>query len=121
MFILPAIDLRDGKVVRLSKGDYDRQTTYSDDPAAVARVFSRAGARWIHVVDLDAAKSGKPIVLIAALATVGVGAVGAGAYFGYRWLKNRKSGDGNVQTDGEKKNVFGFRRNKPEGGKSDAA
>ena len=69
----------------------------------------------------DAAKSGKPIVLIAALATVGVGAVGAGAYFGYRWLKNRKSGDGNVQTDGEKKNVFGFRRNKPEGGKSDAA
>jgi phosphoribosylformimino-5-aminoimidazole carboxamide ribotide isomerase len=59
MLILPAIDLRDGKVVRLAKGDYDRQTTYSDDPAAVAGVFAGAGAKWIHVVDLDAAKSGK--------------------------------------------------------------
>jgi phosphoribosylformimino-5-aminoimidazole carboxamide ribotide isomerase len=58
MLILPAIDLRDGKVVRLAKGDYDRQTTYSDDPAAVARTFAQAGAKWIHVVDLDAAKSG---------------------------------------------------------------
>ncbi len=58
MEILPAIDLRDGRVVRLEKGDYDRQTTYADDPAAVAGQFVEAGARWIHVVDLDAAKSG---------------------------------------------------------------
>ncbi|MFP4353968.1 MAG: 1-(5-phosphoribosyl)-5-[(5-phosphoribosylamino)methylideneamino]imidazole-4-carboxamide isomerase [Phycisphaerae bacterium] len=59
MDILPAIDLRDGRVVRLEKGDYQRQTTYSDDPAAVAEQFVAAGVRWIHVVDLDAAKSGR--------------------------------------------------------------
>jgi phosphoribosylformimino-5-aminoimidazole carboxamide ribotide isomerase len=58
MDILPAIDLRDGRVVRLEKGDYQRQTTYSDDPGAVAEQFVAAGARWIHVVDLDAARSG---------------------------------------------------------------
>lgn len=56
MDILPAIDLRDGKVVRLAQGDYSRQTTYSDDPAQVARTFEAAGATWIHVVDLDAAR-----------------------------------------------------------------
>ena len=69
----------------------------------------------------EAAKSGKPILLIAALATVGVGAVGAGAYFGYRWLRFRRPSD-DAQTTGEKKsNIFGFQRNKPEGDKSDAA
>ena len=60
MKILPAIDLCDGKVVRLERGDYDLQTTYGDDPAAIARVFADAGAEWIHIVDLDAAKSGRP-------------------------------------------------------------
>lgn len=59
MDILPAIDLRDGQVVRLAKGDYDRQTTYGDDPAAVARTFVEAGAGWIHMVDLDAARTGR--------------------------------------------------------------
>ncbi len=59
MDILPAIDLRAGLVVRLAKGDYDRQTTYGDDPAAVAREFVQAGAGWIHIVDLDAARSGE--------------------------------------------------------------
>lgn len=58
MDILPAIDLRGGKVVRLSRGDYDAQTTYSDDPVSVARQFVSAGARWVHMVDLDAARSG---------------------------------------------------------------
>ena len=58
MLLYPAIDLRDGQVVRLSQGDYDRQTTYSNEPAAVARGFVEAGAKWIHVVDLDAARSG---------------------------------------------------------------
>jgi len=58
MEILPAIDLRDGKVVRLAQGDYDRQTTYHDDPVAVARQFVQAGAKWIHMVDLDAARTG---------------------------------------------------------------
>jgi phosphoribosylformimino-5-aminoimidazole carboxamide ribotide isomerase len=56
--LYPAIDLRDGKVVRLLRGDFDAQTTYGDDPVAVARRFEQAGARWIHVVDLDAARAG---------------------------------------------------------------
>jgi phosphoribosylformimino-5-aminoimidazole carboxamide ribotide isomerase len=60
MEILPSIDLREGKVVRLSRGDYSQQTTYSTDPASVARAFEGAGAGWIHVVDLDAARSGQP-------------------------------------------------------------
>ena len=60
MEILPAIDLRGGNVVRLSRGDYACQTTYGDDPVAVAKQFVAAGARWIHMVDLDAAQSGRP-------------------------------------------------------------
>lgn len=60
MEILPAIDLRGGKVVRLAQGDYDRQTTYADDPVSVAKAFVAAGARWIHMVDLDAARTGTP-------------------------------------------------------------
>lgn len=59
MDLLPAIDLRNGKVVRLLQGDYDRQTTYSQSPAAVAENIAAAGARWLHVVDLDAARSGE--------------------------------------------------------------
>ncbi len=59
MDILPAIDLRAGQVVRLAKGDYDRQTTYGDDPSAVAGEFIEAGTSWIHMVDLDAARSGE--------------------------------------------------------------
>ena len=59
--LYPAIDLRDGKVVRLRQGDYDDQTTYGDDPVAVAMGFAEAGATWIHVVDLDAARSGSPL------------------------------------------------------------
>jgi phosphoribosylformimino-5-aminoimidazole carboxamide ribotide isomerase len=58
--ILPAIDLRGGRVVRLRQGDFARETAYSNDPVAVARSFADAGARWIHVVDLDAARSGSP-------------------------------------------------------------
>jgi phosphoribosylformimino-5-aminoimidazole carboxamide ribotide isomerase len=69
--LYPAIDLRDGKVVRLLQGDYDQQTTYGDDPVAVAMEFAEAGARWIHVVDLDAARSGSPVnrAVVAAIAT----------------------------------------------------
>jgi phosphoribosylformimino-5-aminoimidazole carboxamide ribotide isomerase len=58
MDLYPAIDVRDGKVVQLQQGDYDRETVYNDDPVAVARSFDRAGVRWIHVVDLDAARHG---------------------------------------------------------------
>jgi phosphoribosylformimino-5-aminoimidazole carboxamide ribotide isomerase len=58
MQLYPAIDLRGGRVVQLKQGDYDRETLYSDDPVAVARAFDDAGAQWIHVVDLDAARDG---------------------------------------------------------------
>ncbi len=57
--LYPAIDLRAGRAVRLLRGDYTAETVYSDDPVAVARSFEAAGARWIHVVDLDAARSGE--------------------------------------------------------------
>jgi phosphoribosylformimino-5-aminoimidazole carboxamide ribotide isomerase len=59
--ILPAIDLRGGRVVRLVQGDFERETAFSDDPVAVARGFAAAGARWLHVVDLDGARSGAPV------------------------------------------------------------
>jgi phosphoribosylformimino-5-aminoimidazole carboxamide ribotide isomerase len=59
--LYPAIDLLGGRVVRLQQGDYDQQTNYGDDPVAVARSFAEAGAPWIHVVDLDAARSGSPV------------------------------------------------------------
>lgn len=59
MFIYPAIDLRDGKVVRLTKGDYDRMEVYSTDPSMIAKSFRDAGATHLHVVDLDGAKDGK--------------------------------------------------------------
>ncbi len=58
MDLYPAIDIRGGRVVRLARGDYDAQTVYADDPVAVAQRFEAAGARWIHVVDLDAALNG---------------------------------------------------------------
>jgi phosphoribosylformimino-5-aminoimidazole carboxamide ribotide isomerase len=57
--VLPAIDLRNGRVVRLAEGDFARETVYGDDPAAVARRFAADGARWIHIVDLDGAKDGR--------------------------------------------------------------
>ncbi len=60
MEVIPAIDLRAGSVVRLFQGDYERQTTFSGDPVAVARGFEQAGAPRIHVVDLDAARFGVP-------------------------------------------------------------
>ena len=60
MIILPAIDLRGGRAVRLTKGDYDQMKVYSDDPASVAGEFLSAGATWLHVVDLDGAREGVP-------------------------------------------------------------
>jgi phosphoribosylformimino-5-aminoimidazole carboxamide ribotide isomerase len=72
--ILPAIDLRGGRVVRLRQGDFARETVYSDDPVAVARGFADDGARWLHVVDLDGARVGEPIngaVVRAIVAAVG--------------------------------------------------
>ncbi len=59
MDVIPAIDLRSGRCVRLLQGDYDRQIDYAADPVETARQFHKAGARWIHVVDLDGARSGR--------------------------------------------------------------
>ncbi len=59
MDILPAIDIRDGKCVRLLQGDYARQINYAHDPVAMARQFEADGARWLHVVDLDGAREGR--------------------------------------------------------------
>ena len=58
MQLFPAIDLRGGKVVRLTQGDYDRMTVYGEDPCAQARAFLEAGAKNLHVVGLDGAKDG---------------------------------------------------------------
>lgn len=61
MYLLPAIDILGGKAVRLAKGDYDLVTVYNDDPVAQARLFEEQGASWIHVVDLDGARTGNPL------------------------------------------------------------
>jgi phosphoribosylformimino-5-aminoimidazole carboxamide ribotide isomerase len=73
MYIIPAIDLRDGKCVRLIQGRYNRQITYRDDPVKQAKEFRSAGAEWVHIVDLDGAKLGKPVNTdtISALAALG--------------------------------------------------
>lgn len=56
--VYPAIDVRGGRVVRLAQGDYARETRYPHDPLALAQVYADAGASWLHLVDLDAAKAG---------------------------------------------------------------
>lgn len=61
MDLFPAIDLLDGRCVRLYQGRYDRETVYGEDPIAHARAFADAGAHWIHVVDLNAARTGEPV------------------------------------------------------------
>ena len=63
MILYPAIDIRDGKAVRLAQGDYERETAYDDDPVVAARRWAEGGARWLHVVDLDGAKAGEPVNL----------------------------------------------------------
>lgn len=67
--LLPAIDLRGGRVVRLQQGDFEKETVFSEEPALVARRFADAGATWLHVVDLDGARVGAP-VQSAALAAI---------------------------------------------------
>lgn len=56
--VYPAIDVREGRVVRLAQGDYARETHYGDDPLALARAYADQGAQWLHLVDLDAARAG---------------------------------------------------------------
>jgi phosphoribosylformimino-5-aminoimidazole carboxamide ribotide isomerase len=75
MEILPAIDLRGGKCVRLRQGDYNQETVFGDDPVAVARRWAAQGATRLHLVDLDGARAGKPVnheVVRQIVATVGV-------------------------------------------------
>lgn len=82
MHLFPAIDILDGRVVRLLQGDYDRSTVYADDPVSMVRPFVEAGATWVHVVDLNGARgeSGVNDDLIRSLcATEGIGVeVGGG-------------------------------------------
>ncbi len=60
MEIIPAVDIRGGRCVRLDQGDYDRETVFADDPVEMARRWKKAGATRLHVVDLDGARDGKP-------------------------------------------------------------
>ncbi len=60
MILLPAVDIRDGRAVRLRQGRFDEETVYADDPLEAARSFVEAGARYLHVVDLDGAREGEP-------------------------------------------------------------
>jgi len=60
LVILPSVDLRSGRVVRLKQGDYAQQLNYEVDPIQTARSFADAGAKWMHIVDLDGAKDGRP-------------------------------------------------------------
>jgi len=71
MIILPAIDLIGGRCVRLRQGDYNQETVFDEDPVAVARRFEAAGAKWLHVVDLDGAREGEPKNLATIRAIVG--------------------------------------------------
>lgn len=74
MTIIPAIDLREGQVVRLAQGDYARQTTYASAPLALAATYAEAGASWLHVVDLDGAHAGglANLAVIGAMAQAGL-------------------------------------------------
>lgn len=63
MLVIPAIDLREGRCVRLYQGDFDQETSYSDDPYEVGKRWQEAGAKRLHVVDLDGARSGEPVQL----------------------------------------------------------
>ena len=70
MELIPAIDLKDGRCVRLYQGDFEQATVYSDDPVATARQWEEQGAARLHVVDLDGAKAGRPANIDAVLAIV---------------------------------------------------
>lgn len=70
MNLFPAIDLLEGRCVRLYQGDYDRSQVFHDNPADVAQQWTSQGATWLHVVDLDGAKAGKPVNLEAIAAIV---------------------------------------------------
>ncbi|MCH8012084.1 MAG: 1-(5-phosphoribosyl)-5-[(5-phosphoribosylamino)methylideneamino]imidazole-4-carboxamide isomerase [Candidatus Marinimicrobia bacterium] len=72
--VIPAMDLMDGRCVRLVQGDYERKTVYENDPVELAKTFLDAGLDWLHVVDLDGAQSGKPenLSTVEAIANTGI-------------------------------------------------
>jgi phosphoribosylformimino-5-aminoimidazole carboxamide ribotide isomerase len=82
MDIYPAIDLKEGQCVRLSQGRFDAVTAYSDDPLRVAQEWKDAGAKWLHVVDLDGARTGSPQEQNVAIAAVIVEQLGLPVQFG---------------------------------------
>lgn len=91
MDLYPAIDLRGGRCVRLVEGDFSTETVYDGDPVRVADGFAAAGARWIHVVDLDAARTGDPLnrrVVAAITAAVAPGGVAVQAGGGVRSVED---------------------------------
>jgi phosphoribosylformimino-5-aminoimidazole carboxamide ribotide isomerase len=63
LILYPAIDIREGRTVRLIQGDYARETAYDEDPVVAARRWAQAGSQWLHVVDLDGAREGEPVNL----------------------------------------------------------
>lgn len=87
--VIPAIDLREGRVVRLRQGDYGQQTTYEFEPRALARRYAEAGAEWLHVVDLDGARSGglDNLQVIEAIARDGMKIQAGGGVRGERDLR----------------------------------
>jgi phosphoribosylformimino-5-aminoimidazole carboxamide ribotide isomerase len=92
MDLYPAIDLRGGQCVRLYQGDFAQETVYGDDPVAQAKLFAEAGAPWIHVVDLDAARTGEPVnrpVIAAIAAAISVPVQTGGGVRNERDLRER--------------------------------
>ena len=88
--VYPAIDLREGRCVRLKQGDFDRQREYDADPVGRAREWERRGARAIHVVDLDGAKEGRLVQLD--LVRQIAGSVGAPLQVGAASVRSRTRG-----------------------------
>lgn len=93
MILYPAIDLLGGKVVRLRQGEYDDSTVYGEDPVAVALSFVEQGASWVHMVDLDAAKSAEPVNrrIIAAVAAAVSGKASVQVGGGVRSLEDAQA------------------------------
>jgi phosphoribosylformimino-5-aminoimidazole carboxamide ribotide isomerase len=91
--LYPAIDLRDGRVVRLRQGDYAQETVYGDDAIGVATGFCEQGAGWIHVVDLDAARTGEPVnrAVVEEIAVAVAGRAGVQAGGGVRTVEAARS------------------------------
>jgi phosphoribosylformimino-5-aminoimidazole carboxamide ribotide isomerase len=99
MILYPAIDIRDGKAVRLAQGDFAQETVYDADPLSAARAWVDGGARWLHVVDLDGARDGEPANL-AHLERI-AGELGVPVQFG-GGLRSRESVDAALAAGAER-------------------